>query len=376
MAAEHLELVGVNEINKGAELMLHAVAEQQRHHLRGWKVAVPQDTLSFEARARAGVRQRIRFERLGRLGLLAGDLVPGRVREPWGLVAEKEIAGVLDASGFAYSDQQRRGPFEARVRDYRRWHAQGKRIVLLPQAFGPFETTEGRRLAAQLLSSVDLAFARDDESRGWLESLDTPTEVAVAPDFTNLVHVEPTADQHERFGGRVAVVPNFRMIDRVAPDAAAAYRRLLVALLDRLGEDGFVLIVNAKKDTELIASLRSHARHVQEVVEPDDPREVKQILGVCLLTVASRFHALASSLAQGVPAVAMGWSHKYPALMTDYRTDDLLVDVADGPRLFTLLDRLTDAAERDRSAAKVASRSEALQEQSHDMWRRVARILA
>ena len=374
----HVELVGVNDINKGAELMLHAVARQQADHLRGWTVSVAQDATSYEARARAGVRQRVWFDRLGPVGLRAGDLVPRRVREPLGLVAEREVSAILDASGFAYSDQQRREPFEARVAAYRRWRRQGKRIVLLPQAFGPFQTAATRRLGADLLSHVDLAFARDGDSFTALASLGTDTPVERAPDFTGLVHVEPTTAQRQRYGERVCVVPNFRMIDRVPAGAADAYREVLLAAfreLDRLGTEPFALIVNTKKDASLIASLSTSLGREIERVEPDDPLDVKRILGVCDLVVGSRFHGLVSSLAQGVPAVALGWSHKYPALMADYGCGDLLFDVGDPAALLDALSALLDPAERARRRADLLHRAAGLEAASHDMWRRVAGVL-
>lgn len=371
----YLEVCGVNEVNKGAELMLHAVAAQRDEHLRGWTAAVAQDAVSFEARSRAGVHQRLRFDRFGRLGPALGDLVPARVRRPLGLVAEREIDAVLDASGFAYSDQQRVGPFEQRVRDHRRWHRQGKRIVLLPQAFGPFDHPRTRELARQLLSGVDLVFARDEASHGALTELGVGRPIERAPDFTCLVEVEASTQQRERFSGRACVIPNYRMIDRVPPEEAEAYRRTLVdvlAALERAGRRPFVLVVNTRKDADLVASFAGSLPRPPEVVAPADPLDVKRIVGLAEVVVASRFHGLVSSLVQGVPAVALGWSHKYPALMAEHGVEDLLFGVEDRDGVLAALTALERPEERAARRAGLLDRARDLRIRTEAMWGQVA----
>jgi polysaccharide pyruvyl transferase WcaK-like protein len=40
-------------------------------------------------------------------------------------------------------------------------------------------------------------------------------------------------------------------------------------------------------------------------------QQLRSLIGRCDLFVASRFHAMVSSLATGVPTLVLGWSHKY-----------------------------------------------------------------
>lgn len=44
-------------------------------------------------------------------------------------------------------------------------------------------------------------------------------------------------------------------------------------------------------------------------------QELRYIIGQCSLFVASRFHAMISSLAMGVPTIVIGWSHKYKEVL-------------------------------------------------------------
>ena len=51
-----------------------------------------------------------------------------------------------------------------------------------------------------------------------------------------------------------------------------------------------------------------------EVVFPDQElpsQALRYLIGRCEVFVASRFHAMVSSLATGVPTLVVGWSHKY-----------------------------------------------------------------
>ena len=44
-------------------------------------------------------------------------------------------------------------------------------------------------------------------------------------------------------------------------------------------------------------------------------QELRHIIGLCDLFVASRFHAMISSLAMSVPTLVIGWSHKYKEVL-------------------------------------------------------------
>jgi hypothetical protein len=65
-------------------------------------------------------------------------LVPAGIREQYGVVLDKEVNVVLDAAGFAYSDQWGPDLSEELARSSKRWKKQGSKVILLPQAFGPF----------------------------------------------------------------------------------------------------------------------------------------------------------------------------------------------------------------------------------------------
>ena len=111
------------------------------------------------------------------------NVIPGRILRRFGLVLE-DIDLLIDAAGFAYTSQWGNEPTKQLRDKIRRARSNGTRIVLLPQAFGPFDTAEIKRHMADVLMSSDLVFARDKVSRASLYNLLPNQEnVWLAPDF-------------------------------------------------------------------------------------------------------------------------------------------------------------------------------------------------
>jgi polysaccharide pyruvyl transferase WcaK-like protein len=48
------------------------------------------------------------------------------------------------------------------------------------------------------------------------------------------------------------------------------------------------------------------------------PQDLRYLIGLCDLFVTSRFHAMVSSLAVGVPCLVIGWSHKYQEVLESF----------------------------------------------------------
>jgi polysaccharide pyruvyl transferase WcaK-like protein len=84
-------------------------------------------------------------------------------------------------------------------------------------------------------------------------------------------------------------------------------------------------------------------------------QDLRYLIGLCDFFVTSRFHAMVSSLAVGVPCLVIGWSHKYQEVLEMFeleewaigfdrlspellrsRADDL---IANGPRVRASLTR-------------------------------------
>lgn len=100
------------------------------------------------------------------------------------------------------------------------------------------------------------------------------------------------------------------------------------------------------------------------------------MIGRCDLFVASRFHAMVSSLAMGVPTLVLGWSHKYREVLDMFGMSQWAMAASD-VSTETVLTRL---AELDAQRAEVATalgealpRVRGVAMEQYDVIERVAR---
>lgn len=373
-----IEVLGGHFGNKGAHLMLVATAEHYAAlHPRARLVV--KNVGEYVQRAHLGLYQKLWSERLGStLSDFLGSAIPKRARRVYGLVLDREVDAVLDISGFRYSDQWEPEKTERAARLARYWKRRGRKVVLMPQAFGPFDRPRTRDAFRALMDNVDLAYARDARSLEYVRSVveDHPG-LRLAPDFTNLVQGRP--GRGWTVGGDTAcVVPNIRMLDKTDSDTAEAYLAALAACTTELLEFGLrVVVVLHQVDDDVLAKRFSAVLGRElEIVREADPVVLKGVLGSCRAVVGSRYHALISALAQGVPCLGMGWSHKYQALFEDYGCPELLisprtpaVDLRERVRVLIEEPGRAELVERIRAAAAHQ------RERVLEMWREVDALI-
>jgi polysaccharide pyruvyl transferase WcaK-like protein len=374
-----IEIHGTGTHNRGAELMAIAIAERMRATFPDVRLVVPLNFGDHEARSRYGF-------------LSTWEQLPGRVRaavtskvlqytsadfrSAFGIVDPREIDVVLDASGFAFSDQW--GPTRAvsLVQKMQLPARRCKPLILLPQAFGPFSDPEVAAVSRALFQRASLICARDTQSYEAVIELGAPAElVRKYPDFTlgTQPHLVPGVKLPKSFA---AIVPNMRMIDKGA--GVSGYLNFLsrsIRLLQSAGMNPVFVLHDAFEDRAVIQQMASTENQIQ-VLESADPRVLKAILGRATLVIGSRFHALVSSLSQGVPCIGAGWSHKYTELFNDFDAAHLLVtQCEDTKQLAELIDSLTEPAKRRIITSKITAAATTLKQQTEHMWSEVESLL-
>src|SRR5690606_14974587 len=133
----------------------------------------------------------------------------------------------LDFTGFCHGDQWALANTVDHAVQMKRWKKQGKKLILLPQALGPFRDAARRKAFADIVASADLIFARDVYSYRFVaETSDRLAHVRTCPDFTVLVEgaTPPHFAQGARIGG---IVPNAKMISHTPPAVGPAYLAFL-----------------------------------------------------------------------------------------------------------------------------------------------------
>jgi len=104
--------------------------------------------------------------------------------------------------------------------------------------------------------------------------------------------------------------------------------------------------------------------------------ELKSVIGHADLLLGSRYHSIVAALSHRVPAVAVGWSHKYGELMASVGLEGCVADVRSFDRR-AALGLVADAwATRAESAATLRRTVPALEEASHRILETVARSIA
>lgn len=104
-----IEIKGVQFVNKGAELMLHAIIEKIKVL---WPDAqyclVPDSNSPYLSRAKVGAFQKLNFRKnvvnLNGIFYLLPKLIRNYFKNKWGIVTEADVDMILDASGFKYGD--------------------------------------------------------------------------------------------------------------------------------------------------------------------------------------------------------------------------------------------------------------------------------
>lgn len=330
-----VEIRGVDFVNKGAELMLHAVVQQVSSWHEDNIVAIRPKIGSFRQRAELGLYQLVWSDKkipfAGSIIHTIANLTPQKLRHTYGITTYSEVQAIFDASGFAYSDQWGPGKSEVMAKLAKKWKIKGKKIILLPQAFGPFTNTRVKDAFLQVLDNVDLVFARDDVSYNHLIDLGgSSSSIKIAPDFTNLVKGR-VPEYFETKLKQSCVIPNSRMLDKTTEATRNHYISFLeecIKQLIKLGSEPFILI-HQTTDYELALQLQNKFDQSIKIILESDPSYIKGILSSCYLVISSRFHGLISALSQGVPCLAAGWSHKYRMLLEDYGCQELLISSLD-----------------------------------------------
>jgi colanic acid/amylovoran biosynthesis protein len=371
-----IEVTGTNTWNKGAELMLIAVQQHFRNQHPAVALAVDQFFGAYQERAQYGLLQKVTLDGWGR-SKLAMHLLPGEFRRSFGLVREDDVNVILDAAGFAFGDQHppsRAIQFAERVEAAKK---AGKKVVLLPQALGPFRRTAVRDAFRRIVGAADLVFARDETSKQHaVDAVGMVSHLHKAPDFTN--QVKPKRSMESNASDRVCIVPNQRMIEK-AEDRTQAERYVpfMAQCIKEVEAVGLrpVLLLHGEDDLSVAERIREQVGHDIPLHKEEDPIAIKRFLGESHVVIGSRFHALIGALSQGVPSIGTSWSHKYERLFEDYHCQDMLLAVSAHKEQIRARIRTTTSDDRADLVQRIKQASRVIESSTKDMWRRVDRVI-
>ena len=370
----YIEVKGVEFSNKGAELMLHSVKQALDSQFDDYELVLkPGYLLPYKQRAVLGAWQKFSFTLLGMDWTALGNLLPGTVRRllrHFGIVVEKDIDVVLDASGFAYSDQWGRHRLEETAKHIKRIQKHGGRYVFLSQAFGPFEQSDNASLMTELSSKAELLVARDDASHAALAPLVDKSKLFNYPDFTTLFDASTAKLPVELPQRYACIIPNNKMYGKKPPEQKQAYMQFLLAAIAAVKAVGLTPVLlnhEGEKDRKFCEQMMATLDEPPLFITDIRADAVKNIIGGAVLNLSSRFHGCVSSLSQGVPTLATSWGHKYEQLFGYYECPEGLQTLDQtAEQLTSTLTTLLN--ERESRVANLKARAEVNKQQVREMW--------
>ena len=374
-----VELRGVGFVNKGAELMLHSMLEKL-------KAYDPEIIFVMEVNSTSPLRK------IWSLGIKAKTnfkvrnfslhplfkLLPKGIKSKFGWVSDEDVQVVLDASGFTFGDKWGAAKAGNRLADHLgKWKSQGKKVILLPQAFGPFTKPDLIQKMKFILGQADLVYARDNVSYDFLHQLvkgkDTGN-IFLAPDFTNLTAPD-FFDNKQKYADSLAIIPNQKMMETSDESLNKSYPdflKVMVELVLQKGQKPFFLIHESEKDKAIAEMVNEKLDNPIPVIEEENPLLVKGIIGSCFAVITSRFHGLVSALSQSVPCLATGWSHKYEMLFEDYKFPEGLCQLKRDKTYYEeKLNLILDNDSRKKIIQLLASEGAKQKRLSDQMWQSV-----
>ncbi|MDG1853384.1 MAG: polysaccharide pyruvyl transferase family protein [Verrucomicrobiales bacterium] len=307
-----IELLGVWLPNKGAELMLHTVRQELDKRLQDASFAI-QSNEPFQSESR--------FKKLQKCVPSSNSLLDKIFRttsQDQGMVTDSQITHYIDISGFAYGDPW--GVKKARKRlgkKVKKLNREGKPYYLLPQAFGPFTDPKLQREMQLIGSNASLLCARDSVSLAHLKGLGLESAEQY-PDITFALDAKNRTVPDIKHSPYGCLIVNNKLVS-----SSTMQKNDLLDLftasgkhMQRHGISPQVLLHEPKEDKDLADELAQALDC--PIIELEDARDIKNCIKHSYVTVTARFHGLVSALSTGTPAMAVGWSHKYKELLTDF----------------------------------------------------------
>ena len=377
-----VEIAGIGFPNKGAELMLAEVCRRLHSHFGAQvsPVCRPSQTVldSSLVMGRMGVRPlaELTFRGVEVAGLL--DYLPGRLISPFGVSRRRDVDVVLDASGLRYSEDWGVAAIE-RGEKYLKMKARlNQKIILLPQAFGPFLSDRSKDSMRRIIALSDRIYARDRESYAHLRELSDSHKIIQCPDLTIGCHcIDRSSSVVTK--NAVVMIPNQRMRDKGEPRDQANYMRFMLDLARQIIDSGERLVLlnhEGKADRDICDHLKSELGIDGEVLEFLDPLELKASLACAKAVVTSRFHGAVSALSQGVPCCATSWSHKYEMLFEDFGVGDFMINLNSSGEAGRISKLINDSEAMARARTSISEAKGDLLCQVEAMWSDVFDVVA
>jgi polysaccharide pyruvyl transferase WcaK-like protein len=264
----------------------------------------------------------------------------------------------------------------------------GKKFIMLPQTYGPFNRRITRILAKRILGHAQTIFSRDKEGVEYLRQIlngRATSKIRFSPDMAFVLDPRPPAelqiepDTNLRARGSTVVGLNISGLlynggytrDNMF-GLRVDYRALVCHIAERLlQQDGTVLLLvphvlpPAEMEVEsdpvacrqVFEELRGkHGDRVFLAAGQYNHNEIKYIIGLCDFFLGSRMHACIAALSQGIPAVGLAYSKKFRGVFETVGMGSWVVNLQENDEN-AVLDAVSKAFEQRHAAGESLKRT-------------------
>lgn len=225
-----------------------------------------------------------------------------------------------------------------------------KRLILLPQTFGPYKTWISRMVTRYVLSKAGSVHCRDHKSIACINKLFGPEmrNIGFCHDVAFGMKPDPLVDFNDPPGLQASPLVGLNVSGLLYFDRLnrfhlkCEYRPLIDRLLElfcmELGQRVLLMphVITAEEGAESdvranAALMKLHkARYGDRLVSADhitNATGAKAVIGRCDFFLGSRMHACIGALSQGIPAVGLAYSGKFDGLFATVGVESLALDM-------------------------------------------------
>jgi polysaccharide pyruvyl transferase WcaK-like protein len=235
----------------------------------------------------------------------------------------------------------------------------GKKLVLLPQTYGPFKHSLPRLIGRYVLRHADLIYARDKESKeyacrllgrgGAVERVRLMPDVAFVLDPKSPGTIEPgfLSERQQRdvfvvglnvsgllFNGGYSgdnmfeLAVDYRRLILGVVDVVMKQQNLIVLLIPHVfGEKGSVENDYEACEQVYASKNEAYSGRIFLTGRGYNHKEIKFLIGTCDLIIGSRMHACIAAMSQMVPAVGLAYSRKFRGVFESAGVESLALDM-------------------------------------------------
>ncbi|MBD3275397.1 MAG: hypothetical protein GF372_08815 [Candidatus Marinimicrobia bacterium] len=362
--------------NFGDQLMLKTLISQLQSVSSKNILAVENHYCNYNVRSSLGLYLLMWEKKKMRFSGLIADPIIRRYSKPLGIIQRDQISAVLDISGFAYTDYW--GPQNTinMARYVEMQSKRGAKIVLMPQAYGPFESPQIQEYFLRLATHTSMIYTRDKFSYNAMQNIGVDkNKISIAPDITTVSPIQ-VPNWCTTFSPYVCIIPNSRMFEQNS-ETKSNYLNVLGSVAKLIQEKNRkpLFLVFEDRDFNLVREIKATTSAQIFISNTSDPVIIKGIISDAELVIGSRYHSLVSSLSQSVPSIGTSWAHKYEELFDDYDMSNYLIKNLKVEPLNDFVNNLLDADNNIKVRKMLSETASSMINQTNKMLKNVFNVI-